>query len=274
MMKEYEELVQLVAGMESTSPKPTVNYVKMDIGAGEPLSIESPRGFSQLLAVVAQVDSGQSSPKRQQKMQPIMQQPKLPLPHKTKQQPTAKAQPETVSAAPSKGWPIPGLHRQTQPQQAPAPVMPPSLPPFRQRQWRATAAPPAPSAVAPSVPLQSKPLEVSAGEELTRVMKAASVPQPPTIQPVQVKSTKNLVLPRLSLTDQVSELSKIVENLRADRFDSEQMAIVKEEVEGLSESLASERQVNPPAPFEQDLINLRRERLAEALALITLIKRS
>ena len=73
------------------------------------------------------------------------------------------------------------------------------------------------------------------------------------------KSTRDLVLPKLSITDQVAELGKIVDNLREGRFESDQLAIVKEEIRGLAEELSSEKQTDPTWPFQQDLINLRSE---------------
>jgi hypothetical protein len=47
------------------------------------------------------------------------------------------------------------------------------------------------------------------------------------------------------------------------------MEIVKDEIEGLRDAVALQPQpATPLAPFEQDLVELRKARLAEALALI------
>ena len=247
MMKGYEELVKSVTEMESTVPKPTVNYVKMDIGAGEALSPEPFRNFTQLVGELSAVESVQL-PRRQQTPQPAAKPAKVMTPKQLEPMaPKAKAQKEAT-----KQWSLkmPALHI--------------SIPGSGPKKQGEAIRPPAVIAAPEPTP---KPLEVSAGEELAKIVKESSVAPPPA-EPVYVKSTRDLVLPKLSITDQVAELGKIVDNLREGRFESDQLAIVKEEIRGLAEELSSEKQTDPTGPFEQDLINLRSERLTKALELI------
>jgi hypothetical protein len=90
----------------------------------------------------------------------------------------------------------------------------------------------------------------------------------PQVQQVYAEPAKDLVLPKLSLADQVEELDKIVANLAQRKFSGDQMVIVKDEVEGLSRILSSQPQPAALSPFERDLMALRKARLEEALALI------
>jgi hypothetical protein len=136
------------------------------------------------------------------------------------------------------------------------------------------AAPPPPIISLPQIkqilqPSQP-PLEKSASNELAAAMNVAGIKQQPQpAQAIELKQEKGLVLPALSLTDQVAELDKIIENLKRKSFDSYQMKIVKEEVQGLSSIISSQPQPTmQPSAFEQDLIAIRKSRLIEALSLL------
>jgi hypothetical protein len=80
---------------------------------------------------------------------------------------------------------------------------------------------------------------------------------------------KELVLPSLSMADQISELERIIEGIRENAFDQEHMTIVVEEVYGLQKYLAMQdkeqkRKRIEPSPLEQSLIALREQRLNDA----------
>jgi len=81
----------------------------------------------------------------------------------------------------------------------------------------------------------------------------------------------DLVLPSLSLADQISEVERIIEGLREHVFDKEHMEIVSQEVYGLAEVVSQQRKEAkgaPLAPLEQSLWDLRDQRLADAAALL------
>ncbi len=74
---------------------------------------------------------------------------------------------------------------------------------------------------------------------------------------------KGLVLPKLSLSDQISDLEKIKEGLEERVFDEKHLKIIKLETEGLSKLIAQGRQPNAPT----DLAELRNRLLKEVLDL-------
>ena len=81
---------------------------------------------------------------------------------------------------------------------------------------------------------------------------------------------KELVLPGLSMADQISELERIIEGIRGNAFDQEHMAIVVEEVYGLQKHLVMQekeqkRKHIEPSALEQSLIALREQRLNDAI---------
>ncbi|MEM3227869.1 MAG: hypothetical protein QXK65_02905 [Candidatus Micrarchaeaceae archaeon] len=88
--------------------------------------------------------------------------------------------------------------------------------------------------------------------------------------------SSDLVLPTLSLTDQISELERIIEGVKSNIFDKEHMEIVKLEVFGLDsivEKAARERkkqakQQAEKSELEESLVSVRNQRLADAVALL------
>jgi len=88
----------------------------------------------------------------------------------------------------------------------------------------------------------------------------------------------DLVLPTLSLTDQISELERIIEGIKENIFDKEHLDIVKLEVFGLNEIIErSERAKRKQAKaanaeaattIEESLVQVRNQRLAEAVTLL------
>ena len=76
------------------------------------------------------------------------------------------------------------------------------------------------------------------------------------------KTASDLVLPTLSLNDQLSELEKINLALEGNLFDDEQLGIVKAEAQGLSRSL---RKGKPSQDYQKELVELRDKRLKEVL---------
>jgi hypothetical protein len=84
---------------------------------------------------------------------------------------------------------------------------------------------------------------------------------------------KDLVLPSLSISDQVSELERIIEGLRASAFDQDHLSVVAEEVYGLRQEvnrLAREMKKKQAEmnPLDKTLWTMREERLNDAVLLL------
>ncbi len=87
-------------------------------------------------------------------------------------------------------------------------------------------------------------------------------------------STKDLVLPSLSLSDQIAELERIVEGVKENIFDEEHLEIVKQEVYGLNavaekaerDRKRSKAQIE--SSVEDSLITIRQQRLNDAMNLL------
>ncbi len=245
-MREYKELLGMVSKMESGAPKPAVNYVEMDISAGGIVASASPKNFSQLLGSIAKVDAAYVQPSRQQR----------------------KAQQQAQQAP--RQQPVPSFMPEAEPAAKPATRMPGLHFPMRRKAQQPRASAPLP--FQPASSSQARSLEEAASEELSKAMRGASVaPAPPPLG-AYAQPAKRLVLPNLSLADQVAELDKIVENMRKGSFDADQMEVVKEEVAGLADILSSRPETTLALPsYEQDLLKIRKARLAEALSIIQVL---
>jgi hypothetical protein len=192
-------MVATVSEIEGAAPKPTVNYVQMDIGAGEPLTIEPPRSFTQLLSEIAAVDTA-AQPSRHQRVQ---QAPK-PAPAPFQPLPPEAVAPQLQQKKEGKPWKMPGLRMPTKQKANQAAAPPQQAPQVQEGEVK----------LQPVQAPQAKPLEISAAEELTNALKASSIaPQEAPVQQV-TQPAKNLVLPKLSLSDQFDELDKIIENVK------------------------------------------------------------
>jgi hypothetical protein len=80
------------------------------------------------------------------------------------------------------------------------------------------------------------------------------------IKNAQIKAEENLVLPNLSVPDQIADLEKINQGLDADIFSASQLQVVREEVNGLAER--AKKSAEPAEGTQKDLISLRDQRLA------------
>ncbi|MFP3215241.1 MAG: hypothetical protein RXR32_01670 [Candidatus Micrarchaeota archaeon] len=79
----------------------------------------------------------------------------------------------------------------------------------------------------------------------------------------RIKGEK-LVLPTLSLQDQISELEKISEGLDEQVFSDEQLKIIKDEVYGLKDKIKGEK-ISAADEFQKSLINLRNQKINEVI---------
>ena len=103
-------------------------------------------------------------------------------------------------------------------------------------------------------------------KELGKILhhKAQNVPEIKEAAPRQ-QDFKRMVLVRLSLQDQISELEKIIKGLDSNAFTPQQLAIVKEELIALYSFANKEREKKAD---NQDLINMRNSRLKIAMSLL------
>ncbi len=100
------------------------------------------------------------------------------------------------------------------------------------------------------------------------------VPKVKEIKRPKAKSS-DLVLPTLSLTDQISELERVIEGVKENIFDKEHLEIVKLEVFGLHdivEKAERERKKKKAqaeaGTIEESLVAVRNQRLDDAIALL------
>lgn len=90
---------------------------------------------------------------------------------------------------------------------------------------------------------------------------------------IQRVNTKELVLPNLSLADQIAELERIIEGLTENVFDKDHMDIVVLEVYGLRDAVKGfkkgvKRRGKPLSTLEQSLWSIRDQRISDAIALL------
>lgn len=94
--------------------------------------------------------------------------------------------------------------------------------------------------------------------------------QQPAIKRKKVK-TEELVLPNLSLADQISELERIIEGLKESVFDQEHLDVITEEMRGLRQIAVDEaksKRREKLNPLEQSLWDIRNQRLTDAILLL------
>lgn len=287
-MREYKELLGLVSKMDSGTEKRTVSYVRMDVVSGEPMTFE-PRSYSQLLEDLSPADTFAQMSVRQQKKQQSQQAQKQVQAQRQVEFPAPAQEPEEEKK--SQGWSLGRQQKQADqgkwtipsfpsleipkatlpsPIETRAPKQGWSVPVFKKPHLNRPAAQPEQAKHYNYTSVQkpsTAPLAQAAAEELSRVVKASEIPVQQVQQQAQVRPSSSLVLPNLSITDQVTELDKIIQNLKNSSFTPDQMQIVKEEVTGLAKSLVSQQTV-PAEGIEKDMFELRTTRLAEALSLI------
>lgn len=89
---------------------------------------------------------------------------------------------------------------------------------------------------------------------------------------MKIEGQDDLILLRLSVSDQITELERIIEGIREHVFDKYHIQIVKKEVTGLNKEIAQERAEGAerePMSLERSLAALRDQRLKEVMALLS-----
>ncbi len=125
-------------------------------------------------------------------------------------------------------------------------------------------------------PLSGK--SAAAGTEVADLTKEIDVPR---IKGFDIKKINegDLVLPNLSMADQISELEKILEGLKENVFDDKHIGVVIEELYGLVDVTNQEKRRikksrTTMSQLEQSLWALRDERLTTAISLLTSARNS
>ena len=120
-------------------------------------------------------------------------------------------------------------------------------------------------------PLAGK--SAAAGAEVADLTKEINVPR---IKGFDIKriNESDLVLPNLSMADQISELEKILEGLKENVFDDKHIGVVIEELYGLADVTNQEKRRLKKnrismSQLEQSLWALRDDRLNTAISLLT-----
>ena len=97
-------------------------------------------------------------------------------------------------------------------------------------------------------------------EEMIKAQTKAKVPEPEKVKGAPAPQKEALVLPGLSLQDQVRELEKIELGLDQGVFEGIQLEIIKREVAGLKEAAGN---IVPADDFQKNLVQIRNSRLSE-----------
>lgn len=94
-------------------------------------------------------------------------------------------------------------------------------------------------------------------------------PKPKATFRAKTANPNELVLPKLSIYDQVSELERIIEGLGENAFDKEHIEIIKKEVYGLNDELnRQKRDTKRLSSMELSIIELRNSRLSYVMAML------
>ena len=136
-----------------------------------------------------------------------------------------------------------------------------------------------PQPAAQPQPIQAPPPQVdkvkeNAKAELKQFTKSINQ-QPVTQIKIKLKKVniKDLVLPNLSLVDQVGELERIIDGLRGQMFDKDELTIVAEEIYGLAKQVEAEKKEvskkkRELTDEEYPLWLLRDQRLGDAIKML------
>jgi hypothetical protein len=89
---------------------------------------------------------------------------------------------------------------------------------------------------------------------------------------MKVKGEDDLILPKLTVSDQITELERMIEGIKSSSFSPDQIKIIKSELNGLNEELAqqkSQQGATAPVGIDQQLLLLRNTRLSEVMMLVS-----
>jgi chaperonin cofactor prefoldin len=180
--------------------------------------------------------------------------PEAPAAEKAKPEEMAQARPKIAAK------PFAVQKPQSQPKQAAeAEAAKPQIQPQPQAQAPAQAGKP----LKPRKQLFAQELK-SATASLEKIAKVSKEIEEAVSKQKEEKKLKGLVLPTLSLSDQISDLEKIKEGLEERVFNEQQLEIIKLEANGLARLIAEGKQPNAPT----DLAETRNSLLKEVIDMV------
>jgi hypothetical protein len=235
---DYQKLVKLIDEVEAVSVKSDSSFIDLS-GTMEQMQMVKSKSYREMLEMIESVEGGRRIRETPGQMLPP-QQPPMPQPRPAKQQKQRIEEPRVEAPSPS-------------------PVQ------FTQNE---IATPEIPSA------LEADRKKESVANELSQMAKRFTSLTPSIREFTRKKiNVKDLVLPNLSIADQISELERIIEGLNERVFDSEHIPIVAQEVYGLRQVVADEKKKMKSKQqgvqsLEESLWELRDQRLAEASSLL------
>ncbi len=253
---EYENALMLITEIEGSSKKTEVSFINISDLVNES---ERPKvKYPEILQLISEVESGgrrfrgPSQPSQViMPMQPIQPTPpigQIPAPTSIQTQAQQQQQRQREKVEKPRGRFGFGA--------GPKPQLPPKEAETQRRQGAAT--------------------------ELSNIVNKLQQPQQARLFPeIKLKkkvNMKELVLPNLSIADQISELERIIEGLRENIFDSEQTDIVMQEIYGMEQTVMDEKKKlkgKPPSEneLEKSLYDIRDQRLTEAATLLQQLQR-
>ncbi|MFI5412351.1 MAG: hypothetical protein ACHQX1_00485 [Candidatus Micrarchaeales archaeon] len=275
---EYERLVALIGEIEVSSKKEDVAYIDISDMVNK-TQLTPQKSYKELLDIINDVESGgrksrevQQERAHEQAMPQPAQQLVAPKMQKQQKQERQKAQkmqqiPEQQESGPQRL--ITSGVAQTQFTQVNVvqPAQKEKKKQFNLFQPKPQSAPPTPAEAAED---RKKNVVNELGSIANKL--TSSKPSLPELKRRKV-NMKDLVLPNLSIADQISELERIIEGLKEHVFDSDHIDIVVQEVYGLQQAAneAKKKQkgkMSEMSNLERSLWELRDERLQEATALL------
>lgn len=250
-MRDYNDLAKEVEEIEARTSRPQTTFVSMEIGQGDQIGV-TPKSYDKIMLDVFHIDivkelamqqarSGGRKIKMAKQQDVVLQELKAQPEPQPLQQPVAQPPPPASDGK--------------------EPVLVKKKPEARQFKM-------------PAMPNIGMELKQTVSKEMSDLVKSTSAKaqQPPPQEPkmtMKEAQTEGLVMPNLSISDQVSELEKIIDNLRAGRFDKDETEIVVRELNGLQRYLkAQSAQAQPGSALQDSLVSIRDKRLSEALALL------
>lgn len=100
-------------------------------------------------------------------------------------------------------------------------------------------------------------------------------PQPINTFNMKVEGADDIILPKLSTSDQIAELERMIEGINEKSFSADQLKVIKKEATGLNDVIAKEKTEGygkESSGMEQQLVKLRDRRLTEVMTLVSDIK--
>ena len=253
---EYEKFVALIEDVEGTAKKTDASFIDISQLVDQQAS-SNKKSYKDIIDIITEVESGGRRPREAQtfREQAIPQQVQVQSPKQQKQQQQQKKQENVQSHAITAGV----AQSQYSQQGAVLPKVEQEKKPFsffgREKEKK---------------PEETK--KTSAGIELGAIAeKLGSIKTNiPDITRKRI-NTKYLVLPNLSIADQISELERITEGLKENVFDPDHIDIVVQEIYGLQQVVNDAKKKSKKEELnslEQSLWELRDQRLAEAISLL------